>query len=168
MAENRYLFHEQDWGTGVCPICGKEFQKNSLTHTYCSVKCKDKRDYEAKKAKRAEKIPDILECKWCGKSFNRNGTRRLFCSAECQVQWHNAKTKGKFYAEKLERLNAPRKKRNKSAPASNVPKDGFTWDEIKGVFAELGISSYHKALEILAERRKEAESKVFKDGEGNA
>lgn len=142
----------RDFGTGICPQCGAEFKRKSGIHKYCSEKCQ-KGSQRAKADKVNEKLlgeSEWAECRWCGKWFKRPYKGRVvYCSDRCKY---------------MDMTNGEHKKREKRRPRKKPKvekKDGFTWDDIRKVLAEYGISSYSKALEILEKRRKEAEREVM-------
>lgn len=60
-----------------CPVCGKEFVKNSGRQLYCSAKCKNKVMNE-KKRKRQLKT-DSLICEVCGEIVERRTPKQKYC-----------------------------------------------------------------------------------------
>lgn len=48
-----YQYVRERLGNGICPVCGKEFEKKTGNHTYCSKKC-------ASKVPRKEKKGDAI------------------------------------------------------------------------------------------------------------
>jgi len=145
------------YGNGVCPHCGKEFERKGGGHIYCSKECRSgagrliRDNVDAKIHEGGE----WAECQWCGKWFKRPyKSRKLYCSTECKYQ-------GMTATEKEKREKRKRRLGIKKAK----PKDGFTWDDIRKVFAEYGISSYHKAIEILQERQKEKEQQALRESD---
>ena len=90
------------------------------------------------------------ECRWCGKWFKKPyKSRRNYCSPACRYKDLTATEE-----EKKER------KKRKSESSKVAKKDGFTWDDVRRVFAEYGISSYPKAIKILEEQKKSREEVV--------
>ena len=138
------------FGNGVCPHCGKEFERKSGVHVYCSKECRDgdSRRIRDNVDKKIHEGGEWAECRWCGKWFKRPyKSRKHYCSTACKYQGITATEQ-----EKRE------KRKRKFAKKKTEQKDGFTWDDIRKVFAEFGISSYSKALEILEQRKREKES----------
>lgn len=135
------------FGKGICAHCGKEFDKKSGVHIYCSDDCRrgDQRKIRDRVDAKIHEGGEDVCCLWCGKWFKRPyKSRKQYCRPECQYKAMTATEKEK------------RAKRRPRRSAKVEVRDGFTWDEIRAVFSEYGISSYHKALEILAQRRNEA------------
>lgn len=139
-------------GEAECPYCGKTFIKQGYTQIFCSKECQ----IANYKKKRGVADGDTWAiCHWCGEYFKRvRGTRRIYCCAKCAIDSASAKAKGKVWKEHTKKVAIPKKRRKKTKQET----DGFTWDDIRQVFGEYGISSYHKAVEILKQRKKEKES----------
>lgn len=150
------------YGYTVCPNCGKEIEKLAPNHVFCSETCK----MEAFR-RGCETVNDLNEvpeeerklyrqCETCGKwfkPFSQMSTQKYCCFA-CQ---YKAKTEysEKYKREKRRQLSSVPKKVKK---ASKKQKDYITWDEIRAVLAEEGISSYHEAVKIADQRRRERET----------
>lgn len=146
-----------DFGFGRCLYCGEVFKRTGAAHSYCSTECRDAAYAESINAvdeiiKNAQ--PDEVDgwraCAICGKFFKPDCPRTKYCSPACVSE---AKNLGKVRRRKEKIMRQARKKPERP-PAPKT--DGFTWADIRKVFAELGITSYHKALAILEQRRKEA------------
>lgn len=134
------------FGNGICPQCGKEFERKSWNHAYCSVDCLRGAQREIRDLVDAvlHKGGEDAVCKWCGAWFKRPyKSRKQYCCEECQYKGMTAT------AEEKSGKRRPRKE------PKVEHRDGFTWDDIRGVLAEYGISSYHKAVQILEQRRRE-------------
>lgn len=135
------------YGKGICPHCGKEFERKSGSHIFCSEECwkgnqravRDRVDAELYRG------GEDACCKWCGKWFKRPyKSKKYYCSNECKYKAMTASEEEK------------RRRRRKPKKVSKAGiKDGFTWDDIRQVLGEYGISSYHKAVRVLEERRRE-------------
>lgn len=63
----------------ICPICGKEFTKETNAQKYCSAKCR-KASNRSPKVKRLKKY----KCDWCGKEFLFE-RRKKYCCKECRL-----------------------------------------------------------------------------------
>ena len=146
-------------GKGICEWCGREFVKNSPTHVYCSKECIQNAKKETDKF-----VEDVIfqssdskgwkECEFCGRYFKLDHCRSkaIYCSSECREAARRKHDYARKYERRMKGIKLPKPK--DEPPQKKT--DGFTWDDIRGVFKEYGTSSYHKALEILEQRRKEA------------
>lgn len=143
--------------SAICEQCGKGFVRTNGNQRFCSLKCRQAfNNGIARKDLDIEGSGEWAICHWCGAYFQRKPkTRQTYCSPECKAD-ADKRNKG------LRKWKAHRKK-NGLAEGEKPPKvekkDGFTWDEISAVLGEFGISSYGRAVEILEQRKKEAEEK---------
>lgn len=107
---------------------------------------------EENKVESERKGAGIRECVVCGRLFYSEWSFEKFCSHECRAEVQRKRQKNRYvkgsYAAKRE------EKKNKKKDDNSI-----SWDEIRAVLGELGISSYHKAIEIIEQRRKEAKEK---------
>lgn len=87
-------------GIGVCPECGKSFERDTLRRRFCSDKCRErfyvkegnakakiKREEAKKLGKKPEPKPEViyeLKCRMCGKTFNSPTRTRVYCSETCR------------------------------------------------------------------------------------
>ena len=65
----------------ICPVCGKEFIRETNAQVYCSEKCR--RIYNRRKP-----MNDNLKeytCAYCGKTFKWD-RKKTYCSDECRLQ----------------------------------------------------------------------------------
>lgn len=134
------------FGKGICAHCGKVFERKRGGQVYCSVECR-KGDLRAIRDRVDAKLYEGGEdavCLWCGEWFKRPyKSRKQYCSVACKQKDITARENGK------------RKKRGRPPKeAKTEHKDGFTWDDIRGVLAEYKISSYHKAIAILEQKKR--------------
>ena len=62
----------------ICPICGKEFTKESNAQKYCSAKCR-------RAANRKPKVMELkkFKCNWCGTEFLAERRKKYCCKACC-------------------------------------------------------------------------------------
>lgn len=80
-----------------CRICAKSFTRTHRATVYCSVKCRNKRQINLRKAERAELLQQPLqagekrrttvECLHCKKSFVQNTTKHVLCTPKCRKVW---------------------------------------------------------------------------------
>lgn len=99
--------------------------------------------------------PGFRRCATCGKLFRLKykNSRALYCSDECRETAAKLRYQARKYRRRMARPTKPEKQ---PAPPPRE-KDGITWDEIRAVLKEFGISSYEKALQIAKQRKEEAE-----------
>lgn len=151
---SNYNFSTVDYGTAICPVCKKEFQKKSANHMYCSETCKKKSYYNT--AALVDSVihgdGDWIECAYCGRFFLRPyKSKTLYCSEDCKIE---ARMQYDTDQRFLRRMKGVKIRKESTTPSkARRKKDGFTWDDIRAVFGEFGISSYQKALNILERRR---------------
>jgi len=66
-----------NYGKGVCPQCGKIFQRKSGGHIYCTKKCNKRRHGNVK-------FPIIRKCKHCGVNFQAKRNTHIYCCMPCR------------------------------------------------------------------------------------
>lgn len=150
------------YGEGVCEVCGKTFTKKSAVHKTCCKECSAvlherwlDQYYAAPKDIRKGVGERKTICAYCGAEFLAYSDKKKYCSNKCKARAAMEREKEK--AKTMKMFSATKsfsKKAKKAAPKpQRPPNDGVTWDDIRAVIGELGISSYHKAVEIARERK---------------
>lgn len=165
-------YNKRSYGTGICEVCGKEFDRRTGNQRYCGLECQQIA-YERSCMIAESALSSVLgsdaesgewqKCKTCGKMFKLKSrySRALYCCDDCR------KKAAKQRAEESKRKYERRMKRTHKVPKDPAPpprqKDGFTWDEIRGVLGEYKINSYQKAVEILQQRKAEKEAVLMEN-----
>jgi hypothetical protein len=152
----RGIPNKKVYGYARCLYCGEVFERTGAAQNYCSKECVDAAYAEscdvvdrALRECQSDTVDGWKVCAICGRFFKPDCPRTKYCSPACVSE---AKNRGKVRRRKEKIMRQARKKPERP-PAPKT--DGFTWEDIRKVFAEFGITSYHKALAILEQRRKE-------------
>ena len=76
----------------ICPICGKNFERQHNSQKYCSLKCAHiakvqlSKNYPKSKHKRDTSKVHKAQCHICGKIFETTRGNKIYCSDECYIQ----------------------------------------------------------------------------------
>ena len=70
-----------------CPECGREFERKSPVHKYCSPECAMNHQIGVRKTQ-----PFTLTCLQCGKTFRSFSSKSKFCSSKCYNESRIVKT----------------------------------------------------------------------------
>ena len=104
---------ERNYGSGICKICGKQFEKRMHNQFYCSDDCR----YAAEKARdknHTENKDGVVydkKCTTCGKNFKTTKYNEHFCSADCRAKYRKIRlTKSSELANILNNGGKPKKK----------------------------------------------------------
>lgn len=97
-------------------------------------------------------------CPICGRAFETPWDHKKYCSIPCK----DKATVLNGVKERKKSMSAVKKRGVRSGKAKK-DSDVITWDEIKAVLGEFGISQYHKAIEIIEKRRAEAKEKELQE-----
>lgn len=76
-----------------CPICGKEFYKETSPQKYCSKMCSYRHQIEKAREKYKEECAEEREnarCLYCGKIYDKKRVNQKYCSVECKRKSNNA------------------------------------------------------------------------------
>lgn len=141
----------------ACAECGEVFMQNVPNQIFCSKKCcvtHHNREARAKEARGREERRKIAQCKECGKEFEQKVLAQRYCCEECKKKWQQRAKREQVILRGKPALFASSRKSEKNPGKEPIPKDGFTWDDIRKIQAETGMSSYHQMVEILKERRR--------------
>lgn len=66
----------------ACKECGVDFMPKSITHTYCSEKCRNKQS-----TRLIGSFEVIRECEVCGNKFSASSkSKKKFCSKSCRIR----------------------------------------------------------------------------------
>ena len=152
---------KKGYGIARCLYCGEPFERTGAANYYCSRECRDAAYAETcamvdavLEESKADLVDGWKPCAMCGRLFMPEAAQQKYCSNACRDEAKRA--------SKERHLN--RRKHPKKKPKTvEAEKDGFTWADIRAVFAETGITSYAKALEILKARQKEGEEQWMKE-----
>ena len=157
---------ENSLGMVICPECGKEFLRKNMMQVFCCESCRDKsflrgcEIVEFDPEKEPQKTFTYTQCVICGRYFKPFAKRsnQRYCSEACKREGKRRTSQKHNRHEQIrkarEREEAKQKKQN-ACPPRKPEKDGFTWDDVRAVLKEFQISSYHKAIAILEQRKKE-------------
>ena len=156
----RGIPNKKGYGYARCLYCGEVFERTGAAQNYCSKECVDAAYAEscdvvdrALRECQSDTVDGWKVCAICGRFFKPEVEQQKYCSNACRDEAKRA--------SKERHLN--RRKHPKKKPKTvEAEKDGFTWADIRKVFAETGITSYAKAVEILKERRKKGEEEWVK------
>lgn len=158
----RGIPNKKVYGYARCLYCGEVFERTGAAQNYCSKECVDAAYAEscdvvdrALRECQSDTVDGWKVCAICGRFFKPEVEQQKYCSNACREEGK------KRSAENRRKMRQRRPKPTGKAPERQS--DGITWDEIKAVFAETGISSYYKAIEIINQRRKEEEEKWEKE-----
>ena len=64
--------------TLMCPVCGKEFTKETNAQKFCSAKCRRAANRKLKATLKA------FKCNWCGSEF-LSERRKKYCCRKCML-----------------------------------------------------------------------------------
>lgn len=76
-----------------CPICGKEFYKETSPQKYCSKMCSYRHQIEKARERYKEECKverENSKCEWCGKIYDRKRVNQKYCSIECKRKSNSA------------------------------------------------------------------------------
>lgn len=94
-------------------------------------------------------------CPICGKAFLTPWWHKKYCSTAC-ADLENRERK------RRRKKKSPAAVRRSGSGSARKKPEAITWDEIRAVLAEEGISNYHEAVRIAEQRRREAEEEWLK------
>ena len=77
--------------TRNCKHCGKEFDTDKNSQTYCSVKCRKLERRKNARVEHAQTLPGI--CAFCGAKFTGD-RKKKYCCDDCRIR-HNKRLKPK-------------------------------------------------------------------------
>lgn len=73
-----------DYGTAVCSVCDKEFDKKSTNQVYCGNACRKRNLNERRRKEYASsKSVHKMECAKCGADFEAVSKSSKYCSVDC-------------------------------------------------------------------------------------
>lgn len=86
---------ERNYGTAICPTCGKEFKRTTNRHRFCTPHCKNvfhMRAYNNELKEETGRLKELyppqetfeLKCRMCGKTFMASSRHKVYCSEKCR------------------------------------------------------------------------------------
>ena len=154
---------KKGYGIARCLYCGEPFERTGAANYYCCKECRDAAYAEtsavvdaALKECKSETVDGWKPCVICGLLFRPEFEQQKYCSNACRSEGKKRSAENRAKIKRQGRAKKP-------AKAPEEKKDGFAWADIRKVFAETGITSYAKAVEILKERRKKGEDEWVKE-----
>lgn len=155
----------RNYGTAICPNCGKEFKRTTNRHRFCTPHCKNVYHMsiyngllkeKVEEEKRLNPPPESyeLKCRMCGKTFTATSRHKVYCSDACRRE-ANRLSKVQYYERQdLIRLRKANEEgitlaRKNSRPTLAKPQftEGKLWDDNDPECKE--VMNYLKTVEPI-------------------